>query len=83
MDEDDGQAGEREERAGEEVDGQDEEVHDELKALHVLQAGADGHAERGEQEGDEHHESHGDGDGEKLAGRKPASRQMTRPAGPG
>ena len=30
------------------VDGQDQEVHDQLKALHVLQARADGHAQRRE-----------------------------------
>ena len=42
------QVGQREERAGQEEDRHDQEVHDQLKALHVLQRRANRRAERRE-----------------------------------
>ena len=49
---------------GEEEDRHDQEVHDQLKALHVLEDRADGGAQRGEDDGDQHHEDESDRDGE-------------------
>ena len=59
---------ERKQRARQKVDGHDQEVHDELKSLHVLQARADGHAERRKDNGDEHHEAEGDGNRSEMRG---------------
>src|SRR5215472_12864688 len=55
------QIGQRIESNGKKKDGQDQEIHNELKALHVLQARADGGAKRRKNNGDESHENKGQG----------------------
>ena len=58
--------GEREHGAGEKVDRHHQEVHDELKSLHVLKAGTEDHAQRREEQSDQHHESDGHRNGEPI-----------------
>ncbi len=54
------------ERAGEKEDRHDEEVHNELKSLHVFNDGADGGAECGEDDRDHENEDEGSGNGEPM-----------------
>ena len=53
-----GQSHQRKQCARKKVNGHHQEIHDQLETLHVLQAGANGHAQRGKQKCDQHHESH-------------------------
>src|SRR5215467_2976966 len=50
------------ESARKKEDGQDQEIHNELEALHVLEARADGGAERRKDDGDQSHEDKGQGE---------------------
>ena len=54
------QVGEWEDRTGQKENRHNQKVHDQLKALHITQRGADRGAQRSENDGDQGHEQQGD-----------------------